>query len=113
MKIEVGQILYREVSYRNQPTEIKELVVTKVGNKYLYVEGYEDYPISKETLMYVNKDYSQNNYQVYVSKQVILDKREEYDLTKAIKDIFPQYGYKVDLSLGQLRAIKDIIDNKF
>ena len=80
----VGQVLFREKINRNAPSEIVEVTVGKVGEKYFYLTGWEErYPIDKETLKYTDKNYSQSNFQLYRDRQEILDRREKsklYDL---------------------------------
>jgi len=62
----VGQVLYREKSYRDAPSDIVEVTVGKVGKKYFYLTGWEErYPVDKETLQYIDKNYSQSNFQLY------------------------------------------------
>jgi len=115
MKIEVGQKLYREVFSRNEPPQIKEVTVIKVGRKYFEVEGesvsWRQNKITLENLRYENKEYSQWNYQLYLTKQHILDMQEKRTLEKEIKDVLTSYG-SLGITLQQARAIKAILDNK-
>lgn len=101
--IVVGQILYRELK-----TSIKEYTVTKVGRKYLECANLED-KISIDTLKYENKNYSQSNYQMYRSKQEILDKNEMNSLFSKIKHSFSDYTHNGKFTIEQLRQIADIV----
>ena len=106
----VGQILYREKSYRNEPTKIEEVIVGKTGKKYFYLTGWEErYPIDKETLRYTDKVYSQNGFQLYRDKQQILDKNETANLYTNIQKVFRDYSNNNRLTLEQLRNISDIL----
>lgn len=102
--IYVGQTLF--IHIKNY--EVKEYQVIKVGRKYFYVNNYrQDYPISKETLRYEDKNYSQHNKQFYLSKQEILDKVEKEILISKFKKHFSGYDWNIpakDSTLNQLRS---------
>jgi len=106
----VGQTLYREIYNRNAPNEIKEVVVGKIGKKYFYLTDWEDhYPINKENLCYEDKNYSQNNFQLYRDKQEILDCRERANLLDKLKKHFDWSGNSNKNTLEQLRVVVDVL----
>jgi hypothetical protein len=93
--------------------EIKECVIKKIGRKYIEVENPDwDADIIKieiETRREVTK-YSPD-WELYFSKQELLDEIEKEKLENDIKAIFGCYR-GTDLSLDQLRRIKKIIDEE-
>lgn len=105
--IKTGQTVYRNFGAK----DVKSYLVTKVGNKYFYLDNdfHNRYPISLEDLMYRNKDYSQWNFRVYLDKQEILDEKEHKALFTDIKDSGFDYYQPDRYTLEQLRAIKAII----
>lgn len=106
----VGQVLYREKSNRNAPSEIVEVTVGKVGKKYFYLTGLgERYPIDKETLKYTDKKYSQSNFQLYRDKQEILDRREKSKLLDVLQKHFNWSGNGSRNTLEQLRQVANIL----
>jgi hypothetical protein len=106
----VGQVLYREKSNRNAPSEIVEVTVGKVGKKYFYLSGWEErYPIDKETLQYTDKNYSQSNFQLYRDKQEILDRKEKDRLTDVLYKHFHWSDNKHKNTLEQLRKAVEIL----
>lgn len=106
----VGQVLYREKSIRNEPSEIVEVTVGKVGKKYFYLNGWEEqYPVDKETLQYTDKNYSQSNFQLYRDKQEILDRREKERLTNILYKHFHWSGDKRKNTLEQLRKAVEVL----
>lgn len=108
-KIEVGTKLYLKPvnnMARYGKVEIKEVEVTKVGRKYFEVDGFSRTKFAIEGLKQFTK-YSPD-WEVYFSKQDILDETEHENLTGEIKSVFKPYG-KIDLTLDQLRRIKEII----
>lgn len=106
----VGMKLYAEKRYRNNTPEIVEYIVSKIGNKYFEVEGHSWYKFQISTLCYVDKNYSQNNKQLYKSREEIEEKNERQQLLFKIKDFFTFSGNL--LSLDQLKRIKEIISEK-
>ena len=106
----VGQVLYREKSNRNAPSEIVEVTVGKVGKKYFYLTGWEErYPIDKETLKYTDKNYNQRNFQLYKDKQEILDRREKSKLFDVLQKHFNWSGNGSRNTLEQLREVANIL----
>ncbi len=106
----VGQVLYREKSTRNEPSEIVEVTVGKVGKKYFYLTGLEErYPVDKETLKYTDKNYSQSNFQLYRDKQEILDRKEKERLTDVLYKHFHWSGNKHKNTLEQLKKAVEVL----
>jgi hypothetical protein len=109
--ISVGQVLYIQEKRRNAPPEIIEVTVTKIGRKYFYINRYRtEYPISKETLQYEDKNYSQSNFQLYLDKQEILDTNERQKLLDVLQKHFSwsNNGTKEN-TLEQLRKVAEIL----
>lgn len=104
MELKIGQILYR----RNGDS-VKEYEIEKIGRKYFYTKR-SDYPISKETLKYESKEYSQYNFQLFLDKQTILDKTERDKLFNNIGLLFRNYTVPDCLTLPILRTISNIIE---
>ena len=106
----VGQVLYREKSTRNEPSEIVEVTVGKVGKKYFYLTGLEErYPVDKETLKYTDKNYSQSNFQLYRDKQEILDRKDKERLTDVLYKHFHWSGNKHKNTLEQLKKAVEVL----
>ena len=106
----VGQVLFREKINRNAPSEIVEVTVGKVGEKYFYLTGWEErYPIDKETLKYTDKNYSQSNFQLYRDRQEILDRREKSKLYDLLQKHFNWSGNGSKNTLEQLRKAVEVL----
>ena len=106
----VGQVLYREKSNRNEPLEIVEVTVGKVGKKYFYLTGWEErYPIDKESLKYTDKNYSQSNFQLHRDKKDILDRREKSKLLDVLQKHFNWSCHGSRNTLEQLRQVANIL----
>jgi hypothetical protein len=106
----VGQVLYREKSRRNEPSEIVEVTVGKVGKKYFYLTGWEErYPINKETLKHEDKNYSQSNFQLHRDKQEILDRKEKSSLLDKLQKHFNWSGNGSRNTLEQLRQAVEVL----
>ena len=106
----VGQVLYREKQRRNEPSEIEEVTVGKIGKKYFYLTIWEErYPVDKETLQYTDKNYSQNNFQLYRDKQEILDRKERGRLTDILYKHFHWSGNKHKNTLEQLKKAVEVL----
>ena len=102
-KIEVGQTLYKV-----DKNTINEVVVEKVGTKYFYLAGYLGrYPINKDTIEYMDKEYTQDNFRLYRSKQEISDLVE----IRALKQKLSHYFYqgRVNNTLEELRSAVEIL----
>lgn len=107
-KITVGQEVWVKPSSTYSHTKEPYLaVVTKVGRKYLELDGNHRYKYDLETLKECGDGFNRDR--VYFSLQEILDEEEQYKLLGKIrKEIQSEHGY----SLSQLRAIADIIGIK-
>jgi hypothetical protein len=107
----VGQVLYREKLIRNNPSEVIEVTVGKVGRKYFYLTGWEQrYPINKETLRYEDKNYSQSSFRLYRDKQEIFDLREKDRLLSELQNHFSWSGKGGKNTLLQLRQAAEVLD---
>ena len=106
-KVFVGQILFREINTRYKK-EITEHTVTKVGKKYFECSDLR-HKITISNLKHEYNVYSQNNYQMYRSKQEILDKNEMNSLFQKIKQSFSDYNHNANFTIEQLRNIANII----
>jgi hypothetical protein len=93
--------------------EIKELVIKKIGKKYFFVGGENQDNERFWTKFDIEELREVSNYspdwKLYFSKQEILDEQESDKLTSEIRNKFGSYG-RLDLTLDQLRRIKEIIN---
>jgi hypothetical protein len=100
----IGQIIYRI-----KGNDILEYFIRKIGRKYIHVNkctGFE-YAVDKNTLKYVEKDYSQYNFQLYLTKKEAEEKIERDGLMKKINDICRNFFYnRNNYTLQQLREIE-------
>jgi len=105
--IKVGQTLYYEYLIKGKK-EIRELVVSKIGSKYFDCYKTMD-RFNLSDLRHEVKDYQQWNYQLYTSKQELLDEWEKEELSCKIKRYFG-FSSKNTLTIDQLKLIANIID---
>ena len=110
-KIEIGTTLYVIPVGVNNTRRVRgrlldEVVVTKVGRKYFYVND-RNTKFDLETLRHESDHHYDE--QAYYTKQEIIDLAEKDQLEIKIKSVFTQYG-DIGLTLEQLRAIKKIIE---
>lgn len=89
-------------------THIKEAKIEKIGRKYFYLEGYRSEKFGIEEMRDIS-DYS-SDFEIYISMQDIKDKIEATKLNWDIKQYFNSHGNS-NLSLKQLRKIKEVIDS--
>jgi len=115
-KIIIGQTVYlKPTACNNMGYEkpIQEFEVKKIGKKYFEVwKGQNKLTVLKfdvETLTQLKYSYFPD-WNLYFSKQEILDEKETMKLTDEIRNVVDR-GIAIQLSLEQLRKIKDIIDN--
>jgi hypothetical protein len=92
--------------------EIVEKTILKVGRKYFFV-GNEGETEQRWMIKFNMEDLRQiteyaNDWELYFSKQEILDDEEIEELSTDIRLKFSSYG-ELGLSLDQLRRIKKII----
>lgn len=108
-KIEVGRKVYLKPvrnAARGGNKAIIETEIVKVGRKYFEVDRGIERKYKIDTLELVSK-YSPD-YELYFSKQEILDEYEYENLFSKIQSKFA-YWVKMDLTLDQLRRIVKII----
>ncbi len=111
-QVYVGMKLFKEVFNRSlKESEIKECVVSKIGTKYFYLVG-SDKPIDKITLKHHDKVYYQASFQLYLTREEILERNERSKLIEAIRKYFHLDGRKNESTLPQLRTIAGILDIK-
>ena len=104
--MEVGQTVYLKGNSRRNEKGIREEVISKVGRKYIYVgSGYSEIKFHIGSLRQVT-EYSPSWY-LYLSKQDIINEEEFNKLSSEIRELFVYC--KINLTLDQLRRIKDII----
>lgn len=104
--MKIGTVLYRE----SKTGIILQEVVNKVGRLYFECEGdYKGLKYNLNTLKYESKMYSQNNIQLYRTKQEILDLNEHYLLMVKLKNMFGSWQTP-KISLEQLRSIHKILE---
>jgi hypothetical protein len=109
MKLEIGQKLFlkpvnNRARYGNN--EIKEATVSKVGRKYFEVSELSRTKFEIDSLREVSEYVP--DWEVYFSKQQILDEDEINKLTSDFRLFFTRFD-QPKLSLEQLRKIKEII----
>ncbi len=107
----VGQKVYvkkmgNAASHVNSENLISEETVSKVGNKYIYLDGFERSKFGyhfRSELVDIS-DYSPQ-YQIYRSKQEIEDEITITNLSEEIRVIFQGYGACKNYTIDQLRRI--------
>ncbi len=110
LPIYVGQVLYRESLRRGELHKIVKVTVSKVGKKYFYLTGSEErYPIDKETLRYIDKNYNHYNFQLYRDKQEMLDLRERERLIDALSKHFFLLGDYRKNTIEQLKKAAEAL----
>ncbi len=112
-KPQIGQKVYLKPindTARGGNKEIKERKILRIGRKYLEVWNGEYLHSAKKFHLDTLKeasDYSPD-YQLYFSRQDIVNEEEAEELVKVIRNILGNWG-KPELSLDQLRRIHEII----
>lgn len=119
----VGQTVYVELtgnSARGKTKEkrIEEWEITFVGRKYIEAaKKYCGTLIGKTVFEYkesygrfVQKTNYCVDYILYETIQEIEDKHERHRLFDEVSGVFREYGVSRKLTLGQLRKIKEILD---
>lgn len=111
--MQVGDKVYlnpygNKAGYGNK--EIREYEIKKIGRKYF--EVWKDKSEISIIKFHLDNFRQVTNYtpdwRLYFSKQEILDEQEYNQLLEEVTEVFRHYG-KPNLSLEQLRKIKDII----
>lgn len=113
MKLKVGMTVYLKAvgnnARRNKEVHIVEETVVKVGRKYFQVgDGHRPWKFLIEDLTQETGGYVAD-WELYFSRQDILDEEEARKLCSSIQTAFIGYG-KPKQSLDQLRRIKAILD---
>lgn len=113
--LQVGDTVYLKAVGNNarydKKIRIEEYKIVKIGRKYFEVNDDTRY----KPLKFRIEDMKQEtggyiaDWELYFSHQEILDEEESKNLSWEIKNIFSGYG-EVDLTLEQLRRIRDIIN---
>ncbi|WP_444559018.1 beta barrel domain-containing protein [Bacillus stercoris] len=113
--IKVGSTVYLKPinnAARYGRKDILEKVVLKKGRKYFYVgntvetETRRMFKFSLEDMREVT-EYSPD-WELYLSKQEIIDKEEKKKLMSDIRSVFDRWS-TADLTLDQLRRVHEII----
>lgn len=90
---------------------IKESEVEKIGKKYFYLKEFSrekfGFEYADSNICSSISDYSAN-FEVYLSKQDIMDDIERNKIIYELKQFFYYYGQSKYLTLEQLRKIKEI-----
>jgi hypothetical protein len=107
---EKGQTVYLEMRKSNpvdRTGDIIEGVVTAVGRTYYTVKtGWRELKFYKDTLM-EHTDFGAECY-LFPSEETVYDDRKRCKLLSQLRAGLERYD--CDLSLGQLRRIKDIME---
>ena len=104
-QIKVGMTLYLCPTGNNKTKEIQTGVVSKVGKKYFYIEGYSR---SKFLIDEMRDDFSYgygSSWKCFFTMQEILDEKELAGLSRYLRGLF---NTRHNLSLDQLRRMKVI-----
>ena len=110
--LKIGDILYQPIFDRRTKAflSIESLTVNSIGKKYFTIKQFSDKKkFVIETLKYTDKNYNQDNIQLYKSTEEIELEEEKKTLKKEIDSFFQKYQSSI-LSLEQLREIKKIIN---
>ncbi|TVY10004.1 hypothetical protein FPZ49_10995 [Paenibacillus cremeus] len=112
IKVQVGDKVYLKAVGNNargrKEVYIREDIISKVGRKYFEVgDGLRPLKFRIEDKQQKMGGYIAD-WQLYFSKQEILDEEEVSKLQWEIRKVFDTLG-KIDLTLDQLRRIKTII----
>lgn len=115
--MEIGDRVYlkainERARYKTE-VDIEEYIICKIGRKYFEVckEDYKNYTIQFEINNKRQVTKYSPDWQLYFSKQEILDEEEHLNLSNQVRDKIGSYGTS-SLSLDKLRKIKEIIDDK-
>lgn len=110
--LKTGDSLYQPIYDRRTKAFIciETHTINSIGNKYFTVEKLSNKTkFEIETLKYTDKNYCQDNIQLYKSIEEIELEEEKKTLKKGIEFFFHEYKSSI-LSLEQLREIKKIIN---
>jgi hypothetical protein len=107
-ELTIGMKLFGIKRSWGQKGKLSEFTISKIGRKYFYTTEDSDVSFDKETLLYSCKDYSQNNVQLYLTKQEILDMYNRSDLHQKIRNHFSSQ-YQPQNTLEELSRIAEIL----
>jgi hypothetical protein len=113
--IQVGQKLYEysKERYANKGEfTIQERTVTKVGRKLFEVDDNSRQKFSIDKLRYEDKNYTQFNRKLYLTKQEILDTIDCAKLYSQVMKELGQYNKPAHISYDQIKAIAEILEIK-
>lgn len=107
--MEIGQIVYLRPNemgnaYRRDKS-VKTSTITKIGRKYVTVEGYGEFEISSG----IQKTKFSADYALYLDEIKLNLQIEKEDLSRRIKNSIPKYG-KWDIDIEKLRQIATILN---
>lgn len=111
--LKVGQTVWLKPfsNYTRKNTNPVEVIISKVGKKYIYIKGsgYND-RFFIDNLMHDNGEYSPKG-KIYLTYQEILDENEFMDKWFNLRDYFSNYNTKCNmkLRLNKLREVHSII----
>ena len=108
MEFNVGQkVLVEHPDYRGKKLEPTEAIISKVGNKYFFLEGFGKIKFEIET----GEEVSEYAYtkRVYLSLDEIKRKNEHKEVFLLLKNKFSNMSNN-DYSLEQLLEVKKILE---
>ncbi len=121
----VGQTVYVELTgnaSRGKTPEqcIEEWEITYVGRKYIEAVKKDKNQLRFKTVFewreeyksFVQKTVYSINYILYLTRQEIEEKREKNMLLNGIEKFFRDWSKPEKLSIGQLKRIKEILEEK-
>ena len=106
-KMEKGQTVFIvEIDARVKNKDLKEVVISKIGNKYIELEQHYG-KFNKETLLHFNGK-SSPRYKMYEKKEDYFEELEFYKKVSEIRNYFGSYG-KLSISIENIRKIHGLI----
>ena len=105
----VGMNLYRSVTSRYHPNEIREYTVSRIGRVYFEVNELPRDRFEISTLRRYDKNFSQRRLQLYRTKEEIIEGIEKAKLYEKVRKFFYD---NLPITLNQLREINNIIESK-
>lgn len=106
--MEKGQTVFIvEIDARVKNKDLKEVVISKIGNKYIELEQHFYGKFNKKTLCHFNGQYP-SRYQMYEKKEDYMEELEFHKKVSEIRNYFGDYG-KLSISIENLRKIHGLI----
>ena len=105
--LKLGQTLYTR-GHKG----IEEYKVISIGRKYYHLKqdlNYYVYKVNKDSLTYIDEEYSQRNKKFYTSLEQIQREDEYEDIVGKIRKEFGIYN-KIKFSFEQLLKVKEILN---